>query len=43
MFYPGEYKIIFYDNATDLEQKLLIELDGSIGKKSAEATCQELH
>ena len=34
MFYPGEYKIIYYENATDLEQKLLAGLGGAIERSS---------
>jgi guanylate kinase len=33
MFYPGEYKIIYYDNATDLEYKLGNELEGVLARR----------
>jgi guanylate kinase len=36
MFYPGEYKNIIYDSATELEQKLGAELKGVIGIKNAD-------
>lgn len=31
LFYPGEYRILYYKNATDLERKLRRELMGMFG------------
>lgn len=32
MFYPSEYRIIYYENATELEEKLTRHLDGVLGE-----------